>query len=87
VSEVLFSLLAFVVDNMEKFQTNSDSHGINTRHKHDLHMPNANLTSYQISTYYAGTKLFGLLPYIINSLIHDPNCIKSALLDYILRHS
>jgi hypothetical protein len=34
-SEFLLSLQSFVVDNMEKFQTNSDIHTINTRHKHD----------------------------------------------------
>jgi hypothetical protein len=33
-SEFLLSLLSFVVDNMEKFQTSSDIHNINTRHKH-----------------------------------------------------
>jgi hypothetical protein len=44
-SEFLLSLLSFVVDNMEKFQTNSDMHNINTRNKHDLHQSSANLTS------------------------------------------
>jgi hypothetical protein len=53
-SEFLLSLLSFIVDNMEKFQTISDIHIINTRHKHDLHHPNANLTSYQKGAYYAG---------------------------------
>jgi hypothetical protein len=38
-SEFLLPLLSFVVDNLEKFQTNSDIHNINTRHKHDLHQP------------------------------------------------
>jgi hypothetical protein len=37
-SGFLLSLLLYVVDNIEKFQTNSDVHSINTRHKHDLHM-------------------------------------------------
>jgi hypothetical protein len=32
-----YSLLLFIVENMEKFETNSDIHSINTRHKHDLH--------------------------------------------------
>jgi hypothetical protein len=47
---------------MEKFQTNSDIHSLNTGHKHDLHMPNANLTSYQKGACYAGIKLFSTLP-------------------------
>jgi hypothetical protein len=36
-SEYLLSLPTFVVDNMEKFHTNSDIHNTSTRHKHDLH--------------------------------------------------
>lgn len=40
-------LLLFFVDNMEKFQMNSDIHSMNTRHKHDLHMPYANLITYK----------------------------------------
>jgi hypothetical protein len=45
-SEFLLSLLSFVVDNREKFQTNSDIHSINTRPKQDLHQLSADLTSY-----------------------------------------
>jgi hypothetical protein len=32
-SKFLFPLLSFIVDNTEKFQTNSDMHDIKTRHK------------------------------------------------------
>jgi hypothetical protein len=53
-SEFLLSLLSFAVDNMEKFQTNSDIHNIHTRHKHDLHQSCANVTSYQKGAYYVG---------------------------------
>jgi hypothetical protein len=85
-SEFLLSLLCFIVDNMEKFQTKSDIHSINTRHKHDLHQPTANLTSYQIGAYYAGKKLFSTLPDSIKSLNHDINVFKPAL-KYLLSHS
>jgi hypothetical protein len=57
-NEFLFSLLLFVVDNVEKLQTNSDIHCINTRHKHDLLMLNANQTRCYIDAYYAGIKSF-----------------------------
>jgi hypothetical protein len=60
---------------------------INTRHKHDLHMPNANLTSYQKGIYYAGIKLFSTLPSSITSLSHDVKVFKPALRDYLLSHS
>jgi hypothetical protein len=45
-SEFLLSLLSFVVDNMEKFQTNSDIHSISTRYRYNLHVPNSNLSKY-----------------------------------------
>jgi hypothetical protein len=67
-SEFLLSLLSFVVDNMEKFQANSDIHSINTKHKHDFHQLSTNLTSYQKGAYYAGIELFNTLPDSIKSL-------------------
>jgi hypothetical protein len=36
----------------------SDINSIYARHKHDLHTPNANLTSNQKGAYYAGIQLF-----------------------------
>jgi hypothetical protein len=86
-SEFLLSLLSFVVDNMETFQTNSDIHNINTRHKHDLYQPSANLTSYQEGAYYAGIKLFNSLPDSIKRLNHTVKLFKPALKDYLLSHS
>jgi hypothetical protein len=86
-SEFLLSLLSFVVDNMEKFQTNSNTHSINTRHKHDFHMPNANLITYQEGAYYAGIKLFSTLPASIKSLNHDMKVFEPAMKDYLLSHS
>jgi hypothetical protein len=47
VSEFLLSLLSFVVDNTEKFQTNSDIHNISTRYRYNLHVPNTKLTKYK----------------------------------------
>jgi hypothetical protein len=45
-----------VVENLDKFQRNTDVHILNTRHKYDLHMPNTNLTKYQKGVYYTGIK-------------------------------
>jgi hypothetical protein len=52
------SLLSYVVGNMEKFQINSDTQNINTRHKHCFLTPNANLASYQVGAYFAGYSTF-----------------------------
>jgi hypothetical protein len=79
-------LLSFVADNMEKFQTNSDIHSINTRHKCDLHMPHANPSSYQKGACYAGIKLFNTLPSNIKSLSHDIKVVKPALKDFVSSH-
>jgi superoxide dismutase len=87
VSEFKLSLLPFAVDNMEKFQTNSDIHNIHTRHKHYLHQLSTNLTSYQKRAYYAGMKLFNTLSDSIKSLNHDIKVFKPALKDYLLSHS
>jgi hypothetical protein len=45
-STFLLSLSSFVVDNMEKFQTNSDIHNIITRYRYNLHVSNTNLGKY-----------------------------------------
>jgi hypothetical protein len=61
-SEFLLLLLSFVVDNIEKFQTNSDIHNISTRYRYNLHVPNTDLSRYQQVVYYTGIKLFSNLP-------------------------
>jgi hypothetical protein len=56
--------IPFVVEYREEFQRNTDVDNLNTRHKHDLHMPNANLTKYQVGTYYTGIKVFSKIFYL-----------------------
>jgi hypothetical protein len=46
-SKFLLSLLSFVMDNIETFQTNSDIHNIRARYRYNLHVPNTNLSKYQ----------------------------------------
>ena len=41
--QYILSLINFIINNREKFQTNSSIHNINTSNKHHLHRPNANL--------------------------------------------
>jgi hypothetical protein len=38
------SLMNIIINNQENFQTNSFIHNINTRNKHHLHRPSANLS-------------------------------------------
>jgi hypothetical protein len=86
-SEIILCLLPYVVENLDKFQRNTDVHNLNTRHKYDLHIPNTNLTKYQKGVYYTGIKLFNNLPPTIKSLNHDIKVLKPALKDYLLTHS
>ena len=37
----------FILNNQDNFQTNSSIHSIDTRNKHQLHRPNANLSCFQ----------------------------------------
>jgi hypothetical protein len=86
-SKLLLSLSSFVVDNIETFQTNSDSHNTSTRYRYNLHVPNTNLSKYQKGVYYSGIKLFSNLPLTIKSLNHNIKKFKPALKEYLLSHS
>jgi hypothetical protein len=85
-SEFVLCLVSFVVENLDKFQRNTDVHNLNTRRKYDLHMPNTNLTKYKKIVYHTGIKLFNNLPPTIKSLNHDIKVFKPALKDYLLTH-
>jgi hypothetical protein len=86
-SEFLLSLLSFITDNIETFQTNSDIHNISTRYRYNFHVPNTNLSKYQERVYYSGIKLFNNLHPTIKSLNHDIKKIKPRLKEYLLSHS
>jgi hypothetical protein len=77
--EYIFSLLNYVINNPEHFQTNSVIRCVNTRNKHHLHRPTANLTCFQKSTYYSGIKIFNNLPASLNSLMNKKAKFKIAL--------
>jgi len=61
-SQYIFSLLLFVVKNINMFTLNSTVHSINTRHCSDLHLPEVHLTKVQKGTYYSGAEAFNSLP-------------------------
>jgi hypothetical protein len=74
------------MNNMVDFQTNSHIFKINTRHKHDLHYPNANLTRYHKRMYCTGIKLFSNLPSTSTSLNYDIKVFKPELKDFLVSH-
>jgi hypothetical protein len=75
------------VDNIEKFQTNSDIHNISTRYRYNLNVPNTNLSKYQKVVYFSEIKLFNNLPPTTKSLNHNIKKFKPAQKEYLLSHS
>jgi hypothetical protein len=73
----LFSVLSFVVENVEKFERNSEIHSVNTRHKHEVFVQNANPTSHQKGVYCVGTKQYSAIPSSIKILNHDIKGFKT----------
>jgi hypothetical protein len=83
----IFSLTNFIVSNKESFQTNSSVHNINTRNKHNLTRPNANLSCFQKRTFYAGIKIFNNLPRSLTILNNQRGKFKLVLRKYLNTHS
>jgi len=59
--QYILSLMKFITNNQEIFQTDSFIHNIQTRNKHHLHTPQANISHLQKSTLYVGIKIFNTL--------------------------
>jgi hypothetical protein len=76
------NLINFIANNKEHFQTNADVHS-NTRHKHYLHKPIANLSCFQKNTYYAGTNIFNNLPSDLKILMNEKAQLKTAQKRYL----
>jgi hypothetical protein len=56
----ILSLMNFVIDNQNNFQTNSSIHNINTRNRNHLCRPNADLSSFQKSKFFAVIKILNI---------------------------
>jgi hypothetical protein len=76
----IHSLMNLIFINHEIFQTNSSAHSINTRNKHKLHRPHANLSCFQKCTFCAGIKIFNSLPPSLTILKNAPVKIISSLI-------
>ena len=83
----LFWSLNFLIGNQEKFQTNSSLHNINTRNKHHLHRPVANLSCFQKGASYSGIRIFNSLLRSITNLKSEKTQFKVALKKFLNAHS
>jgi len=75
-SKYIFSLLLFVVKNRNHFTSNSVIYDSNTRHRNDLHLPQATLTMYQKGVYYSGVKVFNSLPRALRDISSEPVSLR-----------
>ena len=71
--------MSFFIGNQDKFLTNSSAHSINTRTKHHLHRPIANLSCFQKGASYSGIRIFNNLPQSITSLRNEKPQFKVDL--------
>jgi hypothetical protein len=55
--QYILSLILFIIDNSNNFQTGLETHGLHTRSKNQLFIPVANLTSVQKVITYSGIKI------------------------------
>jgi hypothetical protein len=78
-SQHKFSLLLFVVKNLDILNFNSDVHSINTREVSHLHFPANKLTEVQKGVNYSGIRIFNNLPQSIRDLSSDAINFKQAL--------
>jgi hypothetical protein len=60
-SQYIYSLMIFVVKNMEMFDTNKSHYDINTRHNMDIHMTQVNLVIYGKGVYHMAVRLYNSL--------------------------
>jgi hypothetical protein len=86
-SQYIYSLMSFFIGTQEKFQTNSSVHNINTRNKHHLHRPVANLLCFQKGASYSGIRIFNSWPQIIINLKNEKTQLKVTLKKFLNTHS
>ena len=71
----------------DKFLTNSSVHSINTRNKHHLHRPIANLSCFQKGTSYSRIRIFNNLPHSTALLRNEKPQFKVALNIFLYMHT
>jgi hypothetical protein len=76
-----------VVNNRNYFTPNSAYHGSNTRHRNDLHLPQATPAMYQKGVYYSGVNVFNSLPKTLKDISNKPGKFKIALKHFLQTHS
>jgi hypothetical protein len=85
--EYIFTLINFVVNNQEHFQTNSAIHSVNTRKRDHLHRPAANLSCFHKNAHFVGNSIFNSLPSNLRSLTNKQTQFNVAFKSFLNTHS
>ena len=83
-SQYIFSLMSFVVNNINLFPRVSSFHSVNTRQKSHLHLDHTSLTLVQKGVQYSAASIFNKLPKDLSS---NPRAFKCKLKNYLMAHS
>jgi hypothetical protein len=72
---------------MEHIKKNNIYYDSNTRHRNDLHLPQATLVMHQKGVFYLGIKVFNGLPRALKDVSSKPNKFKTALRKFLQMRS
>jgi hypothetical protein len=86
-SQYIYSILLFIIKSKDQFSLNLNIHTVNTKHNNNLHVPPANLTTYQKGVYYSGIRIFSHLPPNIKNLSDNKKKFQIALRKFLLNNS
>jgi hypothetical protein len=86
ISQYMYSLLMFVINNKDLFKTNLEHHNIFTRQINNLHLVQVNLTMYQKVVYYSGIRIFNSLPTDIKDISDSPVKFRTVLKHFLYSH-
>ena len=79
--------MKFLLQNHEKFTSNTEVHNINTRNTLKSHKPISNLTLFQKGVYYMSIRIFNKLPDCIARLVENKRSFPSILRQYLVSKS
>jgi hypothetical protein len=86
-SQYIYSLVMFVVNNMDLFIINNDRYTTETRNSSNLYFPLSNITIFQKGMQYFGINAYNNLPDKIKHLSNNKNQFKKTLLLFFYLHS
>jgi len=73
--------------NQSPIPSNSVIYDSNTRHRNDLHVPQATLTMYHKGVYCLGVKDFNSLPRALKDISSEPSKFKTASRKFLEKYS